>query len=115
MCFVRQVILIDPGENAAERRSSLAHAVAHIDLGHTDCDPESRTERREEIAADVMAARRLIRYVDLAEVYRWTDSPLEACEELNVDLDMLKVRGKNLYQSEIEGLCVVRARKSGGA
>lgn len=115
LCWERRVILIDPGEGAVQRRCSLAHAVAHLDLGHRGCRPDLRHEQREEREADKTAARRLIRLVDLADAYRWTDSPIEACDELNVDLDMLRVRGANLTTAEQEQLWLVRAAKGGTA
>lgn len=99
LCHDRRVIVISPGPNAAVRRSSLAHAVCHLDLEHGD-PTGGRFDRRQENAADQLAARRLIPLDRLLDVVRWTTAPLEACEELQVDLDTLQCRVDHLHPSE---------------
>lgn len=100
MCFDRKVVLIDRGVGSAERRCSLAHAVAHLDLEHDACAPNSRHERREESHADQLAARRLITLDALTDAIVWSHNPIEACDELGVDLDTLRCRGAHIHPSE---------------
>lgn len=115
LCWDRRVILIDPGTGPAERRCSLGHAVAHLDLGHRLCRPDLRAEVREEIDADIRAARKLIHIDALLDAFRWTERPVEACDELDVDIDMLKVRGAHLHPGEKQRLREVLAAKEGTA
>jgi hypothetical protein len=107
----RRVILLERTLDRAARRSSLAHAVAHLDLGH------HRTlagwfENREEAAADELAARRLIPIDDLGRVLAWTDDRVEAAAELDVDLAMLAVRERRLAPPERRRLRAVIRRPS---
>lgn len=99
LCRRRRVILINSAHTWAAKRSSLAHAVAHLDLGHADT-ASSSFEKREEREADQLAARRLITLDALAEVLCWTRDYEEIAEELVVDVTMLKVREKHLHVAE---------------
>lgn len=99
LCRRRKVILINNAHSWPAKRSSLAHAVAHLDLGHAETT-SSYFEKREEVDADQMAARRLITLDALAEALCWTRDYGEIAEELLVDVTMLKVREKHLHVSE---------------
>lgn len=99
LCRRRRVILINSAHTWAAKRSSLAHAVAHLDLGHAETTA-GFFEKREEREADQMAARRLISLDDLADILCWTRDYGEIAEELVVDLTTLKVREKHLHVSE---------------
>ena len=95
----RRVILIEERQSPAVRRSSLAHAIAHLDLGH------HRTlagwfENREEADADELAARRLIPLESLAHTLAWSRERFEVAAELDVDLIMLEVRENTLTRAE---------------
>lgn len=110
LCWVRRVILLDAGATPEVRRSSLAHAVAHLDLGH------GRTsvgyfENREERQADLLAARRLIPLDDLAEALAWSPDRGEVAALLGVDLPMLLVREQGLSTAERRLLRRVSARR----
>lgn len=99
MCRVRRVILIEADQSPAAQRSSLAHAVAHLDLGH------ARTmsgffENREEADADRLAAERLIPLDALAAALVGPRIPTAVAGELDVDLTMLRVREANLTRTE---------------
>lgn len=94
-----KVILLDQVQSRVERRCSLAHAVAHLDLGHANT-PAGFFERRQEREADVLAARRLISIEQLAQVLCWTVDRGEVAAELQVDLPMLAIRERHLKQSE---------------
>jgi hypothetical protein len=99
LCPTRKVILIETAHTWPEKRCSLAHAVAHLDLGHATMRL-GYFEAREEAAANQLAARRLITLDDLAEVLCWTRDYFEIAEELLVDVTMLKVREKHLHVAE---------------
>lgn len=99
LCPTRKVILIESGHTWPEKRCSLAHAVAHLDLGH-DKMRRGYFEAREEAGANQMAARRLITLDDLAEVLCWTRDYGEIAEELQVDVPTLRVRERHLHIAE---------------
>ncbi|MCW2752839.1 MAG: putative Zn peptidase [Marmoricola sp.] len=99
MCRARRVILIEVDQSPAAQRSSLAHAVAHLDLGH------ARTtagffENREEAEADRLAAERLIPLDAFAAALVSARVPAAIASELGVDLPMLRVREANLTRAE---------------
>ncbi|NUO57284.1 MAG: ImmA/IrrE family metallo-endopeptidase [Hamadaea sp.] len=98
MCPERKVILIEDAQDRATRRCNLAHALAHIDLGH-----QAQTgvlSKRQELAADKLAARRLVRASALAEAAISAESFEELAHELDVDERMLWVRIKYLQRKE---------------
>lgn len=97
MCRRRRVILIDSGTSWPEKRCSLAHAVAHLDLGHQANGQLSQWMERE---ANGLAARRLIPVQRLADVLCWTRHTLEVAEELQVDVATLEVRRRHLHPAE---------------
>jgi hypothetical protein len=99
MCPRRRVILISSGSSWPEKRCSLAHAVAHLDLGH-HLTPSSMFDRRNEEAANQLAARRLVTLEALAEVLSWTRWRSEIAEELQVDRATLDVRDRHMHMSE---------------
>lgn len=98
MCPDRRVILLERGHSAAERRCSLAHAVAHIDLGHTAA--VGWWSERQEAAADRLAARRLMPIYPLTDAVVWSESREELADVLGVDLHMLEVRARSLHPAE---------------
>lgn len=103
-------IWIDPRQTQAERRSTLAHEMAHIELGHTDgCTPQQEAE-----AAD-LAARWLIKLDHLADALAWTQDPHELAWELWVDLDTLETRLAGLQPPERAYLEGRLARRLEGA
>src|SRR4051812_19181877 len=93
------VVLIDQALDRAGRRCTLAHELAHIDLGHGRAG-----HKRDEGAADQLAARRLMTVQQLMTVVGWTASPVEAALELDVTEHMLAVRLKHLHPSELHAL-----------
>lgn len=99
LCRRRRVILLDRGLDPAGARSSLAHALAHLDLGHAET-LAGFFERREERAADDLAARRLIPLGPWAAALRWSASDAEVAAELEVDRQMLEVRRRGLSGAE---------------
>jgi Zn-dependent peptidase ImmA (M78 family) len=99
LCRRNKVILLDHRQTAAEKRCSLAHAVAHLDLGHAET-PAGFFEMRQEREADQLAARRLVPVKQLARVLAWTVYRSEVAAELGVDLATLAVRERHLHPSE---------------
>lgn len=108
LCWVRRVILIEASARAEVQRSSLAHAVAHIDLGHTTTI-SGHFENREESQADRLAARRLIALDDFADALSWSQDRGEVARHLGVDLPMLRIRELDLSVAERR-----RLRRVGG-
>lgn len=98
LCVRRKVILLDASLSLAVRRSALAHAIAHVDLGHV---PESgRQGRRYEREADRLAAERLLPLPALVDALRWALGPDEVAHELDVTEHMVKVRVQGLSAME---------------
>lgn len=97
MCIRDKVILLERDRTKWERRCDLGHALAHIELGHTD-----RQNKNDERAAVRHAAKMLIDLVPLGEALaqslgKATD---EAAELLGVDVETLTVRLQVLHPTE---------------
>lgn len=91
----RDLIVMDPRQSQAQRRCTIAHELAHIDLGHTDgCSPTEETEAR------ALAARRLITMPALLDALAWSEELEEVADELWVDLDTLYARLDHLTPHE---------------
>lgn len=93
------IIIIDRRLTRTEGRSTLAHEIAHIDLGHLPTDLGHFGARQEKEAA-ALAARRLIPITRLAEALLWCRDDHELAEELNVDQQVLMDRRAILTPSE---------------
>lgn len=91
----RTMIVLHPHQTQVQRRCTLAHELAHVDLGHTDgCRP------RDEQAARALAARRLIDLDELLAAWKWATSEAELADELWVDVDTLRARIEHLTDDE---------------
>lgn len=99
MCPGRKVILLDDSRDRASRRCNLAHAIAHIDLDHQAL-AAGVLSKRQELAADKLAARRLVGIHALADAAAWAESFEELAAELEVDERMLWVRSRYMHPSE---------------
>lgn len=95
----RRVILLEQEHSAAQRRSSLAHAVAHLDLGHAQT-LNGWFEQREELEAEDLAGRRLIPVEGLARALSWSRDHDEVARELGVDEAMLRLRHQRMRPEE---------------
>lgn len=91
-----------------ERRCTLAHELAHIDLGHT-----TKPTVAEEEAARRLAAQKLITWDALVDVFRWAHNAFEAADELWVTPEVLEDRLRFLHPHE-RGLlkCITATRHS---
>lgn len=98
LCRRRKVILLDDSHTPAGKRCSLAHGIAHIDLKHQSWS--GVLDARQEVAADRLAARRLISVETLAEAWCWTDADAEVAAELVVEPHYLEVRMRHLTKAE---------------
>lgn len=95
-----RVILIDRGLNQTERRCTLAHELAHIDLEHVEAP--GWFARRLEHEADRLAAKRLLADIDAIADAICTH-PLDpdlVAEQLGVTMRVLKKRLKRLTETE---------------
>ena len=99
-------IWLDDRQLQVERRCTLAHELAHIELGHRDgCTGV------EEVHASRLAARRLIRLDHLAEALAWSEHPAEVADVLWVDVDTLRTRLAHLHPAERHHIATRLARK----
>lgn len=103
MCSKSKVILLEAGHSWAEKRCSLAHAVAHLDLEHF-AGVSGIFDKRQESQANQLAARRLITLEAMAAALSWTRAPAEIAAELIVDRATLLVRRKHMHPSELQYL-----------
>lgn len=91
------VILMDARLRQTQRRCALAHELAHEERGDTACN---RLDARQELAADLMAARWLIELGDLLSALKWTRDKGELADELWVTRDLLQIRLDHLHPAE---------------
>lgn len=93
-----QRIVLERRQLQAERRSTLAHELAHANAGPTLDHPW--WQARDESWAKQEAARRLIGIDALADALAWSHSLAEAASELWVDISTLQTRLDHLHPSE---------------
>lgn len=98
MCTRRKVILIEQDADPIEQRCNLAHAVAHVDLKHSGTTGLLST--KQELAADCLAARRLVALPALIRVWFAAESVAEVAAHLDVTERMLRLRLRNLRKAE---------------
>lgn len=98
MCTRRKVILLERESHPTERRCSLAHAIAHIDLGHLS--RMGVIGSRQERGADLLAARRLVPIPRLIRCWLPAESFAEVAEGVEVTERFLRLRIDTLRKSE---------------
>lgn len=91
----RDEIVLHPDQLQVERRCTLAHELAHIELGHVDGCSSS-----EEQHAARLAARWLVPIEALGDVVVWTRCRAEAADALWVDEPTLVARLAGLHPAE---------------
>lgn len=108
MCWRRRVILIEHAHDVHERRCSVTHALAHIELEHRG----DEFDTKEEESADRWAGRQLIDLYELGDVARWHGWLVtnEMARDLKVDRRTLDVRLRTLHPNESGYLGALRNR-----
>lgn len=101
--YDQRTVTLSPGMTQAQRRSTIAHEVAHVERGPVP----GHMQAREEEAADATAAERLITAAALIEAARWARSVHELADELWVDEDTVECRLRNLTTDELTQLMEV--------
>ncbi|MCD1287288.1 ImmA/IrrE family metallo-endopeptidase [Brevibacterium sp. CCUG 69071] len=99
-------IWMEPDLLQVERRCTLAHELAHIDLGHTE-----KTTVAEENAARRYAAQKLIDWDALVDAFRWAHNAHEAADELWVTPEVLEDRLRFLHPNERALLALIGAAR----
>ncbi|MEY9864142.1 Zn-dependent peptidase ImmA (M78 family) [Catenulispora sp. GAS73] len=109
-----EAIAITDQADRIGRRCVLAHELAHFDLGHRQCVGIGRFgamyARRQERAADQLAAERLVAFEALLVMAEYGFETDEAAENLDVTPGMLAVRLRNLTPAESRTLDDIRKR-----
>ncbi|MCW2542820.1 MAG: putative Zn peptidase [Frankiales bacterium] len=97
MCIRSKVILLERNRTKWERRCDLAHAIAHIDLGH-----RGDFDRKAERAAVRHAAKMLIDLEPLGDVLASTGGRVtfDGAHALGVDVETMTARLQHLHASE---------------
>lgn len=101
-------IWMEPRLLQVERRCTLAHELAHVDLGHTSCD-----DAKAEQAACRRTARQLISWDALVDVFKWAHNAHEAADELWVTPEVLEDRLRFLHPNERALLALIGAARHG--
>lgn len=101
-------IWMEPRLLQVERRCTLAHELAHVDLGHTSCD-----DLKAEQAACRRTARQLISWDALIDVFKWAHNAYEAADELWVTPEVLEDRLRFLHPNERALLALIGAARHG--
>src|SRR5690625_7195002 len=96
------LIVMDPRQSQAQRRCTIAHELAHIELGHT-----GGCTGAEEAQARRLAARWLIDMDRLLDALAWSEELEEVAEELWVDLATLYARLEGLTAGVGARLCAL--------
>ena len=91
-----KTITLDPDQDQAQRRSTLAPELVHVERGPVADFYWPREER----AVDQVAARRLIGIRELGEAMAWAHDLAEAADELWVDEELVRVRLEHLHPAE---------------
>ena len=90
--FPTATISLRRGMTLAERRSTIAHEVEHINRG----PPHVGYERREELAVRKATAQRLITFEALVDAMVWSGDEYELAAELWVDVGTVRDRPRSL-------------------
>lgn len=97
----RREIALDKRQSQAQMRCTLAHELEHVRRGDVDTSEVSPVlAARQEIAACVRAARRLIPMAALISALLWSSDERELAQELNVDQDTVRIRLLTLSETE---------------
>lgn len=109
--YAARTITLDPDQDQAQRRSTLAHELVHVERGPAP----HWCKTREEALCDREAARRLIGIRELGEALAWAHNLAEAADDLWVDDELLRVRLSHLHPAERHYLRRRLAQEEGAA
>ena len=98
-----RIILLERGLSIAQGRCTLAHEIAHMDLGHYPTGV-GHFDRRQERDADALAGRRLLPVHLLADALQVGCDVVAAAEELCVTVDVIRERMERLHPAERHAL-----------
>lgn len=93
-------IYIDSRLRQAERRSTIAHELLHLERGDEPCVSEWH-ERKQERHVDQLTARDLIPLAPLADALAWAENEHEVAEVLWVDVATVRDRIGGLTDAEM--------------
>lgn len=80
----------------AGRRTTLSHEIGHLEVGMPIYPRHHLYTRREELAVDIMAARRLMPLPKLIDALKWSRNTAELAEALWTTPRMVQCRLDNL-------------------
>lgn len=111
--FDGHTITLHPLLTQAERRSTLAHELVHLERGPAP----PHLAGREELLVEEIAARRLVDLDDLADAIVWHDGHAhdDMADDLWVDRAILLARIRTLTEEERAYIEQIVARREGGA
>lgn len=96
-----RTITLERDQTQAERRCTLAHELEHLARGDENIAQVSPVlAARQEIAACMRAARRLIPLDALIDALLWSQDEAQLAEVLNVDEDTIRIRLMTLSSAE---------------
>lgn len=104
-----QVIRLHPDQLQVQRRCTLAHELAHVELGHTD-----GASPAQERAARMLAARWLVDLDQLLAALRWADDLATVADECWVDEETLMARLDGLTDGERAQIAALHAEVEWG-
>lgn len=98
----RDEILLDARQTQAERRSTLAHELVHVERGDEPCGSLVLDARQEHVVSKEAARRLLPDIRVIGEVLAWAHTLEEAADDPRIwtDLDTLVVRLEHLHPAE---------------
>lgn len=99
-----EVIVMRPDLSQVQRRCTVAHEMAHIELGHRD-----GCSNAEEKQAAQLAARWLVDMDDLLDALRWAEDLREVADCLWVDEPTLMARLDGLSAAERSRIVLLHA------
>lgn len=97
--FATDSIWINSRQSQVGQRCTLAHELIHArDKDKPISDPWLNQKRERQVERE--AACQLITVEQIAEAIRWDHNPLALCDQLNVDLAILKARIDALTEND---------------
>ena len=95
-CWATRTITLDRRLSQAERRTTLAHELVHVERGPAVRGHVGWDERQVEMET----ARRLIGIRELGEALAWSRDPWEVADELWTTPALVRVRLEHLHPAE---------------